>query len=40
MTIIVILSVLADGRKVKPFATTKRNILPKETNTQWNYIHM
>jgi hypothetical protein len=31
LTITVILSVLPDGRKVKPFATTKRNILPKET---------
>jgi len=40
LAITVILSVLTDGRKVKPFATTKRNILPKETNAQWNYSHM
>jgi hypothetical protein len=38
--ITVILSVLTDGRKLKSSATTNRNILPKETHAQWNYINM
>lgn len=40
LTITVILSVLTDRWKVKPFATTKRNTLPNEPKAQWSYISM